>query len=211
MCNLWHYLQLVEGSQYLVEAEFECRHYDGTSNFQSTAISCNSSLECFDWQLITMGCGSQFQSYIVSSHFSIKMLFGSSLSPVVCMSAYVLSVLFVLLCIVVSYMTCLYELHGKCVIRDSNCLPFVVHPGFTSSYLRGPCCSPEIRHKHSYKQLGIKKNRTASLCWNGNWLYMTGTDCHSQSKHSRLLSPLTNMKHVNLQLIAVDWKFLVPP
>ena len=90
-----------------------------------------------------MGCGSQFQSYIVSSHFSIKMLFGSSLSPVVCMSAYVLSVLFVLLCIVVSYMTCLYELHGKCVIRDRNCLPFVVHPGFTSSYLRGPCCSPE--------------------------------------------------------------------
>ena len=103
----------------------------------------DSSLECFDWQLITMGCGSQFQSYIVSSHFSIKMLFGSSLSPVVCMSAYVLSVLFVLLCIVVSYMTCLYELHGKCVIRDRNCLPFVVHPGFTSSYLRGPCCSPE--------------------------------------------------------------------
>jgi hypothetical protein len=86
------------------------------------------------------------------------MLFGSSLSPVVCMSAYVLSVLFVLLCIVVSYMTCLYELHGKCVIRD---------------------------------------RKTASLCWNGNWLYMTGTDCHSQSKHSRLLSPLTNMKHVN--------------
>ncbi len=46
--------------------------------------------------------------------FRQKTMISSSLPPVVCRRVHVLFVLFVLLCIVVSYTTCLHEFHDRC-------------------------------------------------------------------------------------------------
>jgi len=69
-------------------------------------------------------------------------------TTVVCRRVHVLFVLFMLLCIVVSYTTLLYEKRGGYIISGRNCLTFMipwVHPGRcwvrVAHYFRHLCCA----------------------------------------------------------------------
>ena len=61
-------------------------------------------------------------------------------TTVVCRGVHVLFMLFVLLCIVVSYTTLLYEKRGGYIISGRNCLT-IVSPWVHPDRCWGPCCS----------------------------------------------------------------------